>query len=263
MSTKLDDLVFLGDKDSGFYTYFDSQQEADNYISNLKVIEAEEDSMDFGTNNAFTYTYSELKKGPPMLTAALMGVACNRPLPKDFNTWEMADENGTTIAHMAARFGHLPSDFNQWELADKDGWTVAHATAMHENLPETFDQWEMADEKGRTVAHTAGTYGHLPDDFDEWELADENGWTVAHATAMHENLPETFDKWGLANLYGDTVAQAGPIQYRTWQEKQRQADITDVFEDIEAKPLSKHADIKKRAEALQVNNEQEHDHGLM
>jgi hypothetical protein len=209
MSTKLDDLVFLGDKDSGFYTYFDSQQEADNYISNLKVIEAEEDSMDFGTNNAFTYTYSELKKGPPMLTAALMGVACNRPLPKDFNTWEMADENGTTIAHMAARFGHLPSDFNQWELADKDGWTVAHATAMHENLPETFD------------------------------------------------------KWGLANLYGDTVAQAGPIQYRTWQEKQRQADITDVFEDIEAKPLSKHADIKKRAEALQVNNEQEHDHGLM
>ena len=26
----------------------------------------------------------------------------------------------------AARYGHLPETFDQWELADNEGWTVAY-----------------------------------------------------------------------------------------------------------------------------------------
>ena len=35
-------------------------------------------------------------------------------------------EGGCTVAHEAARCGHLPSGFDRWDLADRHGWTVAH-----------------------------------------------------------------------------------------------------------------------------------------
>ena len=98
-------------------------------------------------------------------------------------------EGGCTVAHAAARYGHLPSGFDRWDLADGRGWTVAHSAARCGHLPSGFGRWELADIDGWTVAHTAARYGHLPSGFDRWELADERGWTVAHEAACYGHLP--------------------------------------------------------------------------
>ena len=45
-------------------------------------------------------------------------------LPKDFDSWELADGEGFSVAHAAARFWMLPPGFDRWEIADKRGWTV-------------------------------------------------------------------------------------------------------------------------------------------
>ena len=45
------------------------------------------------------------------------------------------EEGGLTVAHMAARCGHLPSGFGRWELADRNGRTVAHEAACCGHLP--------------------------------------------------------------------------------------------------------------------------------
>ena len=103
-------------------------------------------------------------------------------------------EGGCTVAHEAARCGHLPSGFDRWDLADGRGWTVAHSAARCGHLPSGFDRWELADSTGRTVAHEAARYGSLPPGFDRWELANRNGWTVAHAADCCGRLP-----------YGETV----------------------------------------------------------
>jgi len=71
-------------------------------------------------------------------------------------------EGGCTVAHEAARYGHLPSGFGRWDLADSDGRTVAHAAACCGHLPSGFDCWELADRRGWTVAHAAARYGRLP-----------------------------------------------------------------------------------------------------
>ena len=71
-------------------------------------------------------------------------------------------EGGRTVAHSAARCGHLPPGFDRWELADIDGWTVAHVAAIGGHLPPGFGRWELADRNGRTVAHKAACCGHLP-----------------------------------------------------------------------------------------------------
>jgi hypothetical protein len=44
--------------------------------------------------------------------------------PEGFVRWELADENGRTVAHEAAEFGKLPEGFDMWHLADKNGKTV-------------------------------------------------------------------------------------------------------------------------------------------
>ena len=72
-------------------------------------------------------------------------------LPEGFDQWHLADEDGWTVAHVAAGWRHLPKDFNQWELADKDGWTVAHEVAAHGYLPNDFQLWDLTDKEGRTV----------------------------------------------------------------------------------------------------------------
>jgi hypothetical protein len=99
-------------------------------------------------------------------------------LPPDFDQWELAGENGWTVAHSAAEYGHLPKAFDRWNLAVCNGWTVAHEAARKGTLPDDFNQWDLRDEGGRTVAHTAARYGHLPSDFNQWELADGQGRTI-------------------------------------------------------------------------------------
>jgi hypothetical protein len=46
-------------------------------------------------------------------------------------------------------------DFDRWDLADNDGRTVAHEVAQRRYLPRGFDRWDMADRNGWTVAHDA------------------------------------------------------------------------------------------------------------
>lgn len=76
---------------------------------------------------------------------------------------------------------------NQRDLAeaDEDGWTIAHVAALHGRLPADFDQWALADETGCTVAHVAAQCNRLPDNFKHWGLKDNAGWTVAHTAAKH------------------------------------------------------------------------------
>jgi hypothetical protein len=83
-----------------------------------------------------------------------------------------------------AREGTLPDGFDQWELADEDGTTVAHVVARYGRLPVGFDGWELADNNGTTVAHVAAMVGNLPGGFDRWDLADKNGRTVADAVRL-------------------------------------------------------------------------------
>ena len=47
-------------------------------------------------------------------------------LPAKFKKWRLADEHGTTVAHVAAQYDHLPDSFDKWDLADKDGHTVTY-----------------------------------------------------------------------------------------------------------------------------------------
>jgi|GEM_PF-1912106 len=127
-------------------------------------------------------------------------------LPEDFD-WKryglMRDNEGRTVYHAAAEGGCLPEWFHEWNMADEDGWTVAHFAAYHVNIPEHFD-WQrfgrMRDNiYGETVYHEAASSKCLPQWFDEWDIADNNGKTVAHNAALVRNLPGDFDweRYGL------------------------------------------------------------------
>lgn len=54
-----------------------------------------------------------------------------------------------------AMLGKLPEGFDRWDLADKDGWSLAHEAAKYGTLPEGFDGWDLADKSGRTVRQVA------------------------------------------------------------------------------------------------------------
>jgi hypothetical protein len=61
-------------------------------------------------------------------------VQCGR-LPSGFDQWGLLyNEDGITIAHLAAMQGKLPSDFDQWGLTDNVGWSVAHVAAFNNGL---------------------------------------------------------------------------------------------------------------------------------
>ena len=42
---------------------------------------------------------------------------------------EVVADYGFTRAHLAAKENTLPSDFSQWDIAKENGWTVAHEAA--------------------------------------------------------------------------------------------------------------------------------------
>jgi hypothetical protein len=64
----------------------------------------------------------------------LFKMAQNGTLPVGFNQWNLTNEHGWSVAHVAAYCGHLPDDFNQWDLVDNNGTTVAHVAT--EQCPE-------------------------------------------------------------------------------------------------------------------------------
>jgi hypothetical protein len=130
-------------------------------------------------------------------------------LRKGFNLWELADKNGWTVAHEAAKYGRLPKGFDQWELTDKDGWTVAHAAARYGHLPETFDRWELADKSGTTVAQVAAKRSDLSKASDQWEPDDPyRGLTVCCNCPSVNTLPEGFEEWARADDEGRAVEEA-------------------------------------------------------
>lgn len=72
-----------------------------------------------------------LKHGVPFGTASeyiseMMELLKEQEMPcRHFGYWDLADENGWTLAHQAAKYGHLPvSDFHEWNLTDKNGVSV-------------------------------------------------------------------------------------------------------------------------------------------
>lgn len=77
-----------------------------------------------------------------------------------------------------AKGGTLPPDFNMWDLADNDGWSVAHVAAGKNTPPPDFNQWGVVDKNGWAVAHQAAVWGNLPHDFNQWDLKDRNDQTV-------------------------------------------------------------------------------------
>ena len=87
-------------------------------------------------------------------------------LPSSFSQWYLANKDGRTVAHEAARYGRLPDNFGYWTMHDKNGWSVAHEAAKYGHLPYNFDLWELTDKNWVSVSHIAAQYGHLPLDFD-------------------------------------------------------------------------------------------------
>jgi hypothetical protein len=129
----------------------------------------------------------------------------SKKLGDDFSQWDLADNRGETVAHVAARVGYLPVTFHLWNIADKKGLSVAHTAAQYGHLPIDFDQWGLARKDGCTVAHVAAWCGCLPTDFNQWDLADNDGWTVAHEAAKFMELPFDFNQWGLIDDNGLSV----------------------------------------------------------
>ena len=89
-----------------------------------------------------------------------------------------------------AREGTLPPDFDRWEIADEWGISVAHVAAKHGNLPPDFDQWDLKDRFGQFVAHIAAlsdgirplvTSGINPNDLGKW-FRTENYQNYLNAT---------------------------------------------------------------------------------
>ena len=73
----------------------------------------------------------------------LFNQARDGTLPPDFDQWDLADEQGWSVAHEAAAAQHLPPDFDRWELADMDGYTVRDA---HKNCRKALEAYSEAGE---------------------------------------------------------------------------------------------------------------------
>ena len=84
-------------------------------------------------------------------------------LPPDFDRWDLKDDWGISVAHVAAKHGHLPSDFDQWGLKDRFGLSVAHEAALSDGV------------------HPLVTSGISPDDLGKW-FRTENYQNYLNAT---------------------------------------------------------------------------------
>lgn len=163
-----------------------------------RSIEKKEKETGAGAEKSKNYTKEDLED--------LFSMAEDGDLPAGFDQWDLADDFGQTVAHVAAESGTLPKDFNKWDLANNEGWTVAHTAAMAGTLPADFKDWDLADNVGWTVAHEVVYNTHPPKGFDQWGLKDGDGATVAHVAAMYDHLPKDFNQWKLKDDDGTTVA---------------------------------------------------------
>ena len=77
--------------------------------------------------------------------------------------------------------GTLSKDFNRWDICNEDGWTVAHEAALYGNLPESFDRWSLADKNGLVVVYAAAFMCTLPKDF---HLTHPEHWNSVLSTGL-------------------------------------------------------------------------------
>lgn len=162
-------------------------------------------------------------------------------LHDDFKGWAWAMPNsGYTVAHIAAVHGRLPKDFHNWELANEHGVTVAHVAAEHGTLPKDFDRVGLSTRLGTTVAHVLAIHGRLPEDFADWGMCDRKGWTVAHEAAKYGTLPADFDKWSMTDVNGwsvtHTAAEFGTLPakgFDQWHLKDNNGDsVAQVYREL-------------------------------
>jgi hypothetical protein len=69
-------------------------------------------------------------------------------LSEGFQNWAWADQSGRTVAHEAAKYGHLPPDFDRWEFALPNGWTVAHVAYTYKHLPKDSPLYDVVQRTG-------------------------------------------------------------------------------------------------------------------
>lgn len=172
----------------------------------------------------------------------------------DPNDWYMEDETlHLPVPLAAARYRLLPFDSDMWDY-NINGTTPAHIGAKYGYLPEGFSDWTLEDEEGTTVAHVAAEWGELPGDFDQWDIGAP--WTsVAHWAAEHGTIPKTFPKelWYMRDKRGRTVAQVaqewgnlpedidlyGPDDIGTlWWNADNEAEAKQWMQDYTAKGAS-------------------------
>lgn len=108
------------------------------------------------------------------------------------------------------KHGYLPKGFDQWDLANNEGWALAHEVAKYpDSLPDSFKGWDWADKQGTTVAHemmTKGNYEQLYRiGFSQWDLRDNEKWTIAHMAAENGVVIPNFHQWGLKTTAGHSV----------------------------------------------------------
>ncbi len=123
--------------------------------------------------------------------AVPLAAARYRILPQDSDMWDF-NINGTTPAHIAAKYGSLPEGFNDWDLEDDEGTPVAHVAAEWGELPNTFDRWSIGADSGTSAAHVAAEHGTIPNFFPKelWYMKDSSGRTVAETAHDFGHLPE-------------------------------------------------------------------------
>jgi hypothetical protein len=92
--------------------------------------------------------------------AEMMEILKEGPMPcRNYGFWDLADENGWTLAHQAAKYRCLPENFGQWILADENGWTVAHEAAYQgEVFSKNFKGLDWSDNNGVTVREVANEF---------------------------------------------------------------------------------------------------------
>ena len=122
-------------------------------------------------------------------------------VPEWFDQWGVIVEDPVynkpiTIGHFLARQKRLPEGFSQWELADNNGWTIAHEAARVGKLPvKSFQNWTLADNKGWTVAHEIiKANKKISKKFHEWYVKDNRGITVFDLL-LRASSPFAIVKW--------------------------------------------------------------------
>jgi hypothetical protein len=159
-------------------------------------------------------------------------------LPLGFDLWDMASEDGRSVAHIAAQNGTLPAGFNSWNIADDEGWTVAHAAARAGKLPLNFDTWDLRTKRGVTVAHVLAETGKIPKGFMHWELADNLGRTVAQVFASRSRVDNDRGLQNQTRMSENASASvqptSGQIAHRKMENQQDENTVAELFALAEA-----------------------------